>query len=85
VDAGAKYLSSQLQATGNNAIAAIGAYNGVSQFLCVRALLNNTVVPRYDPSLSLLCSGTSEWRAAELGLFATDVEWMVHRTRRVWR
>ncbi|PMD16298.1 glycoside hydrolase family 23 protein [Hyaloscypha hepaticicola] len=28
VDAGANYLSSQLQATGNNAIAAIGAYNG---------------------------------------------------------
>jgi soluble lytic murein transglycosylase-like protein len=39
VDAGANYLRSQLDATGNNAIAAIGAYNGVRlALLCMSAV-----------------------------------------------
>jgi len=70
VDAGANYLRSQLDATGGNAI----------DYWCIQRMVQGN-----DQELPVLSAREGEWAAAELGLFAGDIEWMVHWSRPLWR
>jgi len=90
VNAGANYLKGQLQDNGNNAILAIGSYNGVRPPKPSKdeaekmKLTNEIVVQRHDRKLPLLRKRKREWSSSELGLSTADSKRMVYGNGCVW-